>query len=58
MRTINSHRGPSLSPIHSSSLSQPGLEKLYTDENIAGNTEKALITQKGGVMMEGTRRKR
>lgn len=47
MRTINSHRGPSLSSSHSFSLSlsQPRLAKQYTDENIAGNTEKALITE-------------
>lgn len=37
-----------LSPRFTHSLSQPGLAKLYTDENIAGNTEKALIKGRGG----------
>lgn len=46
MRTINSHRGPSL-VFFSPSLSQPRLAKLYADENIAGNTKKALITEGG-----------
>lgn len=36
-----------LSPRFTLSLSQPRLAKLYTDENIAGNTEKALITEGG-----------
>lgn len=44
MRTITSHRGPLLF-FFSLSPSQPRLAKPYTDENIAGNTEKALITE-------------
>lgn len=50
MRTINSHRGAPLSLFHS-------LAKLYPDENTAGITGKALITEGGyGGGTEGKKR--
>lgn len=47
-RTINSHRGPSLSARFTHSLPQMRRKKLCIDENTAGYTEKKNTNYRGG----------